>query len=511
MPFPSALRSPLTALWITLLLYGAVAAPVPGVNEPHYLGKAKHFWDAGWCAGDLLYESSNAHAVFFFVTGYWAKWLSLTQLAWVGRAIGYGLLARGWQRAHQVLGIEGDPAWWSLVGFLMLASFGNLSGEWLVGGIEGKVFSYGFLLLAFADWQSDRLFRAALWAGLGISFHPVVGGWAVLAALLAGVGSLRTCKHSWRTLIGALGVMILASLPGLIPAVQVIAAPDSPDVRLDGTYLQVYYRLKHHLDPMTFSWRSWTGYGVLLVLTIALHRRLISIAAGRTWLWIVFWAGIFALAGLLAGWGPRPAKEMPYYLERMYLLKFYPFRLFDVLLPMTAAMEATRAVSGWLSSQSLATQRWSAVLAGILLFAGIAGGEWRRAQLHKPTVFDSPEWVDVCEWIKQHTSPKALVQTPVYNQNFKWHAERAEYVAYKDVPQDNAGLVEWNRRMRFLDKWYREHRQDGVYSHDELRQLRAETGITHVLTDRLGPFESRPRYTNGRFRVYDLTELDLHP
>ncbi len=518
MPFPSAIRSPLSALWITLLLYGAVAAPVPGVNEPHYLGKAKHFWDASWCAGDLLYASSNAHAVFFFVTGYWAKWLSLEQLAWIGRVIGYGLLARGWQRTHAALGLVGYQSWWSLLGFLMLASFGNLSGEWLVGGIEGKVFSYGFLLLAFADWQSERLIRAALWAGLGISFHPVVGGWAVLAALLAGVWGLRTCQHSWGTLIGAASVLILASLPGLIPALQIVAAPDSPGVRLDGTYLQVYNRLKHHLDPMTFSWRSWAGYSALLSLTVVLHRSLTVLAAGCTWWKIVCWSVAFALVGLIAGWGDRPASELPAYLKtqslyplRMYLLKFYPFRLFDVLLPMTAAIEVTLIAFRWMSTRSLTTQRLGAVFAGLLLFAGIAGGEWRKAQSHKPTVFDSLEWVDACEWIKQHTPPTALVQTPVYNQNFKWHAERAEYVAYKDVPQDNASLVEWNRRLRFLDKWYREHRADGSYSNDELRQLQAETGITHVLTDRLGPFKLSPCYTNGRFRVYDLMDLDSLP
>ena len=82
-----------------MLIYGAVADPAPGVNEPHYIGKAKHFWAPAWCPGDLLYESSNAHWMFYFTVGYWAKWLTLPQLAWAGRLVGYGA-TRHWLAAN---------------------------------------------------------------------------------------------------------------------------------------------------------------------------------------------------------------------------------------------------------------------------------------------------------------------------------------------------------------------------------------------------------------------------
>ena len=31
------------AVWLSLLVYGAIAAPIPAVNEPHYLTKAHHY------------------------------------------------------------------------------------------------------------------------------------------------------------------------------------------------------------------------------------------------------------------------------------------------------------------------------------------------------------------------------------------------------------------------------------------------------------------------------------
>ena len=500
------------ALWITLLGYGAVAAPVPGVNEPHYLGKARHFWDPAWCVGDLLHESSNAHAVFYFVMGFWAKWLTLPQLAWFGRAVGYGILAWGWRRSHHALGQAQWFPWWSLLGFLTLASWGNFSGEWMVGGIEGKVFSYGFLLLAFADWQENRPRRAAALARLAVSFHPIAGGWGVLAALCAlGWDRVRNHKRFAMSDIMAAGMLLLAALPGLIPAVQLLTAGDPPQVRTNGTFLQVFYRLQHHLDPMVFPLRSYACYATLCAALLVMMRAMSGSIAGRTWLRMVFWACLFAAGGFLAGYGPRPAKLMPYYLERMNLLKFYPFRLFDVIIPVTAAMQCTAWASHLLMNRSLRIQRLAGLFSLMLLLAALIGGESRRHQMQKATVFDSPEWIDVCHWLRDRIPVTALVQTPVRNQNFKWHAERAEYVAYKDVPQDNAGLVEWNRRMLFLDKWYKQHRADGIYSNDELRALRAEIGITHILTDRLGPFELPACYTNARFRVYDLTTLDHSP
>ena len=116
--------------------------------------------------------------------------------------------------------------------------------------------------------------------------------------------------------------------------------------------------------------------------------------------------------------------------------------------------------------------------------------------MDEKTPFDTPEWRDVCRWVRENTPASALVQTPVYNPDFKWYAQRAEFASYKDMPQDNRSLVEWNRRLVLLRKWYQEHHADGVYSNDEMKRSWSETGITLIVTDRLGPFEVPPRYTN---------------
>lgn len=58
-------RLPITLLiFLGFLAYSLIQMPVPAPNEPHYLVKAKHFWNPEWCKGDLFLESSNPHLFF---------------------------------------------------------------------------------------------------------------------------------------------------------------------------------------------------------------------------------------------------------------------------------------------------------------------------------------------------------------------------------------------------------------------------------------------------------------
>ena len=121
---------------------------------------------------------------------------------------------------------------------------------------------------------------------------------------------------------------------------------------------------------------------------------------------------------------------------------------------------------------------------------------------------DRADWLDVCHWANVNLPVDAIVQSPTNNGTFKWFAGRAEYIAFKDCPQDAAGIVEWNRRLNFLHQWYSDQYADEFYAASELRDLSRQTHITHLLTDRLGPLELEPIYRNGTFQVYDLTTWD---
>ncbi len=516
-----ASRVSLALLFATFTLYSAVRTPVPAVNEPHYLSKARHYWQPEWCAGDLFLESSNAHQFFFQTVGALTVVLPLEQAAWVGRLLAFALLAVGWQRCiGRLLPRAAAPLLVAWV-FLLLQTLGNLSGEWLVGGVEAKVFSYALILWAGGCLLDGQCVRAALLAGLAVSLHPIVGGWSVLltgAACLGGKDSrplipgtrLATAADEPRIRSSTPGIALavvvfcVAALPGLVPAARMIVAEPS-DLARQADLIQVSYRLAHHLDPLQFPLTSYRYYGLLAVVWLLLRGRA-DTGCARRWLErVVLGALVLAAVGWLAGAGPRPIQHMPFYDTRIRLLKFYPFRMADILVPLIVAVIAVAAATRWLSSGILPRFRRLAVHAGFVL--ALLSALWLPGADRNPGRMDAAthgQWLDVCGWLRDHAPHDALLYSANQDWAVKWYAQRAEYVNYKDCPQDAAGIVEWYDRIKALSKWSAASYTDARFSAEEAAKLQERTGITHLVCSRFGPFDLEPVYANRTFRVYQL-------
>ncbi len=393
---------------------------------------------------------------------------------------------------------------WAAWVYLAMAAAGNWSGEWMVGGVEAKVFAYGFGFWAVAAWFDRLLVRAALLAGLGVSFHPVVGGWMVIAAGAAMLATrfvpIRADEESHtaqrRFTLGhwllAAGMFAIACLPGIWPALKLVQVGDGRET-LIATWLQVFHRIRHHLDPMAFSQAGYVAYGLLLVLWLVARYRGGWGAAERWFAWFVGASVVIAVAGVALGYGDRPVASWSDVTWRYRLLKFYPFRLADVLLPAAAAITlaglAARGLGDGpppkLSLAPYAKERNWLIFAGLLAFS-----------LTYPAVDRNPsrmsesqlaDWKDVCRWIRENTPQDAVVWTPRGSWAFKWYAQRAEYVCRKDCPQNAAGIIEWNDRMN-----------DGI-----AEALRNDAHLSYVILQK-GTMPIEPVYQNGTYRVYDL-------
>ena len=516
------------SVWLSFLVFSFWQAPIPAVNEPHWLAKAQHYWQPDWCAGDFFLTSSNTHLVFYQTVGALTTMFSFELTALIGRILGYLLLAIGWvSLCHSATGRQETalPAAWL---FLLLASIGNLSGEWLVSGIEGKVFSYAFMFLSLARLGESDWLRAGLYGGLGIAFHPLIGIWFVIAvgmaiaiaAVVPGRDRLNlydlsaAIRHPMA--MAGLAILIGVALFGIVPALQAIGGT-SPQVTFTATYLQVFYRLGHHLDPMGFEfWR----YGMYLLMALAVWLLIHTGERHSQAAWLgraVLASGIIAAVGWLVGLRDSSIvevelpKRMPLYKLRATLLKFYPFRLVDVFLPVVLAMLIARHAVTRLSHfypTTLKAVFVVAVLATLWLSAG------RGSNNHMETQQEA-DWLEACEWIRRNTPEDALVHTPHQTWAFKWFAHRAEYVAIKDCPQDAAGIVEWNDRQLGIRAWANDPDiySDKLYSRAETEKLSREKGITHLLVQRgkLGPFEVEGLFTNSTYRVYRISPESSSP
>ncbi|QDT14784.1 DUF6798 domain-containing protein [Alienimonas californiensis] len=500
-----------TLLFAALMAYSLVQSPVPGVNEPQYLGKALHLVDPSFCPGDFFLDSSDPHGVFGLLCGPVADGFGLPAAALFGRATGLALLACGWTLlATRVIGTPW-AAPLSGAAFLAAAAVGNLSGEWLVGGAEGKVFSYGFLLLGLAWGLERRWLPAAAAAGAAVSFHPVVGVWgaacgAFAAAALAGARRWRgepMERPAPRTAAAAAGLFLLCAVPGLWFALDALDAAPGANVGR-ANFLQVYLRLPHHLDPMTFRTHSWFGFFHLTAAWVLLRRWGARTAAETAFALVVLGSLLIAYVGVLIGLRTGEPHEAAFPYLRAFLLKFYPFRLADVLVPLAAALAFAGCAIRWATTPPRTLAATGA--AGALFLLSV----WTPFYDRDPSGLspeDAAAWESMCGWIDETLPADAVVVTPTRNHAFKWFAQRAEYVCFKDCPQDPAGILEWNRRLRLVRDWARLRWGDDEtpgFDRSELGELGVATEADYLLTATLEPIDAPPTHVAGPWRLYAL-------
>jgi hypothetical protein len=545
------------------VLFAAVSflsSPIPGVNEPHYLTKARAFAEPDWCARDFFLSSGNAHYCFFWIIGLLTRFFSFLQIAVLGRIVSSGLLAFGWSELGRSLHLRSSQQILSASVFASVSLLGNFSGEWLLGGFESKVPAWGLGLAAIGCWIRSTnsasvrpTAMAGILCGLASSLHPVVGGWLAICLCTvmscSSVRSLFVSGSAFRIQIRHLCVFasltLILALPGLVPAVRFVLDQSLLKSQQDlANYVQVFWRLRHHLDPAELSQAQWGFAGVVSLWTMfnlrMIHRALkvtinrqspdsksppatvadISCRVHRL-VFVLAVAAVIALIGIAIGWHTIPAKQMPDWQWRAALLKFYPFRCFDGLLPITLAFLQSVLLQLWTDSDAflkstvarMAHQKSIRVSLLIAAFAVpcLLGWRYREVSPAGYTRAQFLEWRQACDWLRENTPRDALILTPRESFAFKWFAERAEYVCYKDCPQDAVGILEWNSRLWLLHDWTEASSGDGLYGDDDLTRIWQLTECDYLLTRTLGPFESTPVWSGKEWKIVPLSNTGREP
>ena len=519
------------------LAVSLLSSPIPGVNEPHYLCKARSFSDPAWCDRDFFLASANAHYCFFWLLGPLTQVFSFSTVALIGRSISALILAAGWTVLGRAIGLSSASRLLAAGVFAFLCQLGSFSGEWLLGGFESKVAAWGLGLGAIGFWIRGMVKVCPGWmtvagicCGTGAMLHPVVACWIAVCICMAWLIDMVTTRrsegsrHSMKSLTGIAAfscVTIVIALPGLVPALRMVLdrSLDKKDREL-ASFIQVFWRLKHHLDPTELVTAQWFYAGGLLLLLIFVFlilrcpRQLISqtpvpaggrvtspaLAVETALLLRFFLASVaIAIAGVVIGWHFVEAKDMTGWEWRAALLKFYPFRTFDALLPIVSGF-----LVALLFQRLLVNRRKESVAVVLGVFCGLP---LIPATLQRETIpagytaSQFADWQAMCAWIHNETPHDALFLTPRESFAFKWLAERAEYVCYKDCPQDAAGILEWNRRLWWLHHWTLNSSTDGVYNRVDLEKLYTETGCDFLVTRTLGPFETAPVWKGQHWQV----------
>jgi hypothetical protein len=178
---------------------------------------------------------------------------------------------------------------------------------------------------------------AGIICGLGCSLHPVVGGWVAACVCMASAlflvadlilkrpqSSDEKQRSSLAGLIAFSTQTILFALPGLIPALTLVLDKSLPqNDRELASFYQVFWRLKHHLDPTEIPGSQWlylllVGGGLVVGLwCLSCYHSGTTRKDGLRWMLAFFiMSALIALAGVIIGWHTVRAQELDGWVRR---------------------------------------------------------------------------------------------------------------------------------------------------------------------------------------------------
>lgn len=446
---------------IVTLFFVLAGTPPPDVNEAHYVAKAKHYWNPAWCATDHFLNSADAHLVFYWTFGWLTLFFDLPTVTWIGRAITWLLLAWSWRRLSVTILPSTLYSVLTAALFATLMRWGHMAGEWVIGGVEAKGFAYVLIWLAFESVLKARWRRAIVMLGAASAFHPIAGGWALVALAIAWRITDQPSRPTLRDLFPSLVLAALLAMFGLVPGLALSWSVPS-EIASEANRIYVFERLSHHLLIHSLPHLFIARHTALLVAWLGLWYRLKGDSSRLATRFnmlskIVFGAVVIALAGIVLD------QSLLYFRAiAASILRYYWFRLSDVMLP----VGVTFGLACWLQQLKWReSNEYSWLLAAMLLVLSVSVGHVVYEHLDDPrpgAISQSlpgeqlsreakmarfQAWTRVCEWIQNNTPPDAVFLTPRQQQTFQWYAGRSEVVSAKNFPQDAAGIVEWRQRL----------------------------------------------------------------
>lgn len=420
---------------------------VGSANEVDVLPLAKQFADPSWMPQDwYLNQPPSYRLLFQSIFGWLIVHWGFLATSIVGRLLCYGLVALGLVLIARKLNLGLRLLLIAIT--LFLAHEGVAAGEWLILALEAKSIAYGLILLAINSMLAGRFVRMALLLGIATSFHVLVGGWAFLSAL-----GWLALKPNRLSPIRRFGLILLCYLVGSSFALSAIAQQlfePPPLGSISPSFVYVFLRLPHHLNPLFWPFASWMAivlYLLIFAVSVAILRRSNRSTSSLKSYTAQIELSQFTLISLIPfALGIAIA---PFDAEGK-LLQYYPFRFGDVMLSLNTALLFACAL------QTLTKKAQRGLVCWVILGAIVSVQSVRFTQelfeLRRfPNVQQNatPEWKELCTWIAQHTARDAVVLVPPDPQfaNFTWITERSTVANFKLLPQTKTGIIEWYHRL----------------------------------------------------------------
>lgn len=462
-----------------------------GWNEIDVLPLAKQYVDPSWIPGDwYLNQPPGYRQLFQALFGRLTVTWGFLATSLIGRLLCYGLVASGLVFLGRKLSLSLSSLLLAVGLFVYAApTQGAIAGEWLVGGLEAKAIAYSLVLFAIGLMLEGRDRSMAFLLGLSTSFHVLVGSWAFLVAVGWLILRRRNCFWDVRYLASILLIYLAASAFAIEPVLKQLFT-STPTASVPPSYMYVFLRLPHHLNPLSWEphhWRKPLLYLLILVFSACMLQRQHKQQSEElseqytTSIGLVEFT-LLTLVPFLLGLIIVPFDSQG------KLLQYYPFRLGDIMLPLNTCLLFACALEHHFTGKR---QRVFSVVCIVLvsLACTIQAVSFQK-QLLALSDFPSveqevdPQWKDMCAWVRLHTPQDAVViSSPAKLDNFSWLAERPTIAKFKLLPQTSAKILDWYKRLEDLSgdiyPWPRV-----PTTKDQRKEIRKKliTGYDHLTT-----------------------------
>jgi hypothetical protein len=423
-------------------------------NEVDVLPLAKQTVDPFWIPGDwYLNQPAGYRLLFNLLIGKLIVASGFLTASIIGRFVCYGLVALGLVLIGQQLKLR-LPLLLLAVGLFLYSNpeQGMVAKEWIVKALEAKSVAYGCVLIAIGLMLAQRYRWMSLLLGLATSFHVLVGGWAFLTIISWLILKRLLSFKQMQLLATLLLVYVVAGSFAIKPVLeQLLSAP--PPSPISASFIYVFLRLPHHLNPLSWSstwWIKLAAYLLGLAASAALLQRQSmsekqpeQMNAVRDLMGLTLLSLIPFTLGL----------SIAHFDTQGSLLQFYPFRFGDVMLPLNTcllfACALQRCFSGVRQQKFLV---WSCISLLIVICAiQVATVQQQFIKLPDSSHGD-PEFQRLCNWIRTQTPADAtIVSPPVEFVEFTQRAERPTIAKYKLLPQAKEEIIRWYDRLSDLN------------------------------------------------------------
>ncbi len=431
---------------------------VLGSAEMDVVVLAKHYLNNSYIQNDWYLNLGISYRYLYnFFTGTLALFLPLPLVSIFGRIVLYLLFAYLLQEYARYFDLKAI----FIIPFLFLYTrFPNIvAGNKIFGTLTTHQFANFFFLFSLLLFMQKKYFRANLALGLSISFHVLIGGYAAISLLLTLLINIRHFRNDIVKIFKHFYILLIAASFGIYAIVENLLVNVDVNKQI-ASIIYVTLRVPHHSYPL--YWHIYKGELWILKLAFCLvFLTIIFLFLKKTRYRIASSFALSTASFFFLGF-------ILYWFGAIDLLKYYWFKLPDVILPFFSFLlffslmgkfevrlrSSNKRVFN-VPVSSLFRGAFGLVTIAILTLSTVSFTQSVLRIREEGKYFYlselDPDLRTMLLWVRRNTDERDKFLVNPFIKRFYLAAERPMFVSYQHAAQSENDILEWHRRMKLCN------------------------------------------------------------